>query len=38
MAKNKFINFDAIKEPQQRVAKYDDAVAYKKLFFHFFFL
>ena len=36
MPKNDNINFNAITELQQRIAVYEDAVAYKKLFFYFF--
>ena len=36
MAKNEFLDFNVISELQQRVAEFEDAVAYKKLFFHFF--
>lgn len=36
MARKEELNFNAIAELQQRIAVYEDAVAYKKLFFHFF--
>ena len=36
MPKKNELNFYAIAELQQRIAVYEDAVAYKKLFFHFF--
>lgn len=36
MPKKEDLNFDAIAALQQRIAVYEDAVAYKKLFFHFF--
>ena len=36
MPKKEELNFYAIAELQQRISVYDDAVAYKKLFFHFF--
>ena len=36
MLKNEEVNFYAIAELQQRIAVYEDAVAYKKLFFYFF--
>ncbi|MEI9957763.1 MAG: hypothetical protein WDM90_16025 [Ferruginibacter sp.] len=36
MEKNSSINFNDIKELQQRIADYEDVTAYKKLFFHFF--
>ncbi len=36
MPKREELNFHAIAELQQRIAVYEDAVAYKKLFFYFF--
>ena len=36
MAKKEKLNFNAIAELQQRIAVYEDAAAYKKLFFYFF--
>jgi len=36
MPKKVELNFNAIAELQQRIAVYEDAVAYKKLFFYFF--
>ena len=36
MPKKEELNFNAITDLQQRIAVYEDAVAYKKLFFHFF--
>lgn len=36
MLKNEEVNFYAIAELQQRIAVYEDAVAYKKLFFYLF--